>query len=71
VEVTTVKLRKSTKSELDKLMQDRQSYDDVIRMLVSKIRDSKLERQLIQGYSSLGKDELQILKEWDYASSET
>ena len=68
--ITTIKLQKRTKSELDQIRVKSESYDTTIRKLMSNVKNTNLKAELIEGYKMMGKKELQFLKEWDIASSE-
>ena len=68
--ITTIKLQKSTKSELDQLKLKSESYNVAIKRLISNARDSNLKAELIEAYKSMGKKDLELLEEWEQASSE-
>ena len=68
--VTTVKVLKSTKDALNELKNKKESYDEVIRKLVAKVREKTLKDELIEGYKRMGKESLEILEEWESASAE-
>lgn len=68
--VTTIKLEKSTKSELDRLKIKSESYDAAIKRLVSKERNSRLREELVEAYKAMGKEDLKLLEEWEQASNE-
>ena len=68
--VTTVKIQISTKAVLDEFKEGTESYDDVIQKLAHRQLIKDLKRKLVFGYKSLGKKDLDILKEWDPASLE-
>ena len=68
--ITTVKIRDETKSSLDELKSDRESYDDVIAKLVLVSKNKNLNNELIDGYKTVGKNDLKILREWDFASTD-
>ena len=70
MDATTVKLHRSTKSELERLRNEQESYDDVIRRLASQAKRENLKKELIAGYKGLGRKDLAVLKEWDKASAE-
>jgi len=69
-QITTLKIQKSTKSELDHLKKSSESYDTAIKRLVSTIKNTNMKLELIEAYKSMGKNELQTLEEWDSASNE-
>ena len=68
--ITTIKLQKSTKSALDSLKVESESYDSAIRKLISNASNSNLKVKLIEAYRSMGRKELQLLQEWEDTSSE-
>lgn len=68
--VTTVKLHKATKAVLDNLKGEQESYDDVIKKLTAHAQNQSLKKELINGYKSQGKEEINFLEEWEPASSE-
>ena len=70
MDVTTIKLQKKTKSALDKFRSGHESYDQVIKKLVSVVKQKNLKKQLIEAYQSMGKADLEILEEWESASRE-
>ncbi len=67
---TTVKIRESTKSALDEIKKQKESYDEVIERLVSKEKKNGLKEQLIKAYKELGNEDLEMLREWEVASKE-
>ena len=68
--ITTIKLEKSTKSELDRLKLKSESYNAAIKRLVSKERNSRLKEELIEAYKSIDSNDLSMLQEWEQASNE-
>ncbi len=70
MEVTTVKIRDSTKMALDGMKKDRESYDEVIERLIAQIKNKSPKKELIEGYKSMGKEDLELLEEWDSISAE-
>ena len=68
--ITTVKLRRSTKSALNHLKGESESYDAAIKRLISAANDKHLKEKLIEGYSRMGQKELDILEEWGQTSNE-
>ena len=67
--ITTIKLEKSTKSELDRLKHESESYNVAIKRLISNTMNSNLKSELIEAYKSMGKKDIVLLKEWERASS--
>jgi hypothetical protein len=68
--ITTVKLHKRTKSALDELKGDRESYDEVIGKLVSRVNNRNLKSKLEAGYKESAKEASEVLDEWETASTE-
>lgn len=69
-EVTTVKIGRRTKTALDGLKSENETYDKVISKLVLQARNKKLKSELVEAYRNLGKAELKILEDWEPASAE-
>ena len=67
---TTIKLQKKTKSELDQIKSESESYDSAIKRLISSTKNKNLKAELVEAYKSMGQRELDILDEWDLASNE-
>jgi len=70
MEITTIKLHKSTKSILEEFKNKDESYDIVIRRLIYNLKRMNLKDDLIEAYKNMGKSDLKILKEWESASNE-
>lgn len=70
MDTTTVKIHRGTKSALDELKSNNESYDDVITNLISTSKNKNLKKELIEAYKSMGKKDLETLKEWEIASNE-
>ena len=70
MEVTTIKLYKTTKAMLDSFKQKNESYDDIITRILSYFKNKNLKKELIEAYSNMGKEDLKILGEWENASGE-
>lgn len=68
--ITTIKLQKSTKSELNQLKLKSESYNATIKRLISDARNSNLKEELIEAYEGMGSKDLELLEEWEQASSE-
>ena len=68
--VTTVKLNKRTKVALEELKSERETYDDVINKLVLQAKRKTIAVELAKEYKSLGKEDIELLQEWETASSE-
>lgn len=69
MDTTTIKVQNKTKSELDKIKSSKQeSYDQVIKSLIEENKRKSRKKELIEGYSQIGKEDLQELKDWEAAS---
>lgn len=68
--ITTIKLQKSTKLELERLKNKSESYNTAIKRLISDAINSNLKADLIEAYKSMGKKDLEMLEEWEQASNE-
>ena len=68
--ITTIKLEKSTKSELERLKLKSESYNAAIKRLISHANNSSLRTDLIEVYKGMGKKDLEFLNEWEQASNE-
>ena len=68
--ITTIKLEKSTKLELDGLKHESESYNVAIKRLISNTTNSNLKSELIEAYKGMGSKDLGLLKEWEQASNE-
>ncbi len=67
--ITTIKLEQKTKFALDRFKEKTQSYDKTILKLISLVERKNLLQKLEEGYKQMGKEDLQILNEWENASS--
>lgn len=70
METTTIKVHQKTKSELDALRSQEESYDQIISRLITHIQRKELQRELIVAYKSMGKKDLELLEEWESSSAE-
>ncbi|MEK6983321.1 MAG: hypothetical protein AABX33_02010 [Nanoarchaeota archaeon] len=68
--ITTIKLKKNTKSALNHLKEGSESYDSAISRLISSVGNANLKAELIEAYKNMGKKDLQFLEEWNIASKE-
>lgn len=68
--MTTVKLSVRTKTALNELKSERETYDQVISKLTVQAKEKTLKSDLVAAYKSLGKDELKILEDWEASSNE-
>lgn len=70
--VTTIQLNESVKESLDKLKNNKQTYEDVILDLM-KIAEECRRRQeklLIEGYKETAEESLKITKEFEAIESD-
>ena len=70
MKVTTVKLYKTTKSALDELREEGESYDQIISKLISQSAHKNLKERLIAGYKNMDKSDIKLLEEWEASSAE-
>lgn len=65
--VTTIQLNESVKKELDKLKNEKETYEDVILklMIFSEKQKRNQKELLIEGYKEMAEDSLRITKEWE------
>ena len=70
MDITTIKVRRQTKQELDLFRNRSESYDEIIRKLMTELRRKALTRQLVEAYRKMGKGDLALLEEWEAASRE-
>lgn len=70
MEFTTIKLHKETKLQLNRIKRGSDSYDRVIRKLIVKEKQIHLKEDLINSYKKLGKEDLDMVNEWEAASKE-
>lgn len=70
MEITTVKVRKKTKSELDSMRAEQETYDHLISRLIAHLRRKELQKKLKEGYQKMGQKDLQILEEWEASGVE-
>ena len=68
--ITTIKLEKSTKSELDHIKLKSESYNAAIKRLISHANNSSIKEDLIEAYKVMGRKDLELLDEWEKTSSE-
>ena len=70
MEITTVKIHKSTKTVLDTLKNNTETYEDLINRLINERTNKKIKKELIEAYKSMGKKDLEILEGWETSSNE-
>ena len=68
--ITTIKLKRSTKSAIDGIKDESESYDSAIKKLISHARNINLRGELTDAYKNMGRADLKLLDEWDSASQE-
>ena len=68
--ITTIKLKRSTKSAIDGIKDESESYDSAIKKLISHARNINLRQELTDAYKNMGRADLKLLDEWDSASQE-
>ncbi|MBS3169915.1 hypothetical protein J4210_05510 [Candidatus Woesearchaeota archaeon] len=68
METTTVKIHKSTKNVLDEIKTDDESYDEVIKRVVSEVKHKNLVRELVTAYKVKATEDKELNKEWESAS---
>ncbi len=70
MDVTTVKVHKRTKAALDKLKDEKESYDEIISSLIEHKLGKNLRGDMVEGYTKVGSEELELLSEWEAGSGE-
>lgn len=70
--VTTIQLDEKVKKALNRLKENKESYEDVIVRLLTLIEKQKRERRelLIEGCKEMAEDSLRITKEFEAADAE-
>ena len=65
--ITTIQLNESVKKELDKLKAGKETYEEVIINLISKVDNDKRKREELLKEEALefAEDMLKISKEWE------
>ena len=65
--ITTIQLNESVKKELEKLKQEKETYEDVIVRVINELeRQRRLHGDLlIEGCKEMAQDSLRITKEWE------
>lgn len=62
MEETTIKLKQTTKAELDSIKKPDESYDQAIARIIKKER---IDRELRDAYRENAKRDLELCKEWE------
>ena len=67
--ITTIQIHENVKKALDKLKEDKESYEEVILKLMEKteMERRKNKELLIEGYKEMAQDSLNINEEWSNA----
>ena len=65
--ITTIQLHEDVKSELDRLKEGKQTYEEIILKMIRVIEQQKRKQRelLIEGCKEMAKDMLRINKEWE------
>ena len=67
--ITTIQIHEKVKKELDKIKEEKESYEEVILKLMEKVEIEKRKNKelLIEGYKEMAEDSLKINEEWSNA----
>ncbi|MFH1452038.1 MAG: hypothetical protein ABIF88_02600 [archaeon] len=70
--VTTIQISNEAKSELDRIREGKQTYEQIILGLLKKsLEDKKRQEELlIEGCKVMAEDSLKINKEWEFVDAE-
>ncbi len=70
--ITTIQIHEKVKNALDKLKEDKETYEEVILKLMEKVEIEKRKNKelLIEGYKEMAKDSLKINAEWSNADED-
>jgi len=65
--VTTIQLNENVKNALDRLKNNKETYEEVILNLMKISEKCKREQEqlLIEGYKEMAEESLRITKEWE------
>lgn len=65
--ITSIQIRENVKSQLDKLKENRESYEDIILKLMQNSEKNKREQEalLIEGCKVMAEESLKITKEFE------
>ena len=65
--ITTIQIRENVKNALDRLKENRESYEEVILKLMNFANKCKKEQEelLIEGYKEMAEESLKITKEFE------
>lgn len=69
--ITTIQLREEVKRALDRLKENRETYEEVIVKLVTEVEKNKRNQEelLIEGYKEMAEESLKMQKEWESTDS--
>ena len=70
VDITTIKLRKSTKTSLEKLRTSKESYDDVVKRLIARSIQKIMVEELRYGYQTTSVSTKDMVKLWEGTTAE-
>lgn len=70
MQATTIKLHAPTKKALDTLRTEEESYDTVVKRLISEQRRKTLKKELIEGYQATAAEDQELAKEWEPVTAE-
>ena len=64
--ITTIQIHEKTKSELDSIKREKETYEEIIvRLIDSEEKQKRLNKNLlIEGYKEMAEDNLKTTKEW-------
>lgn len=65
--ITTIQLNENVKNSLDKLKNNKETYEEVILNLMKFVEKAKREQEqlLIEGYKEMAEESLKICREFD------
>jgi len=67
MDVTTIKLRMTTKQKLESFRKEDETYDEAVQRLLAIKRQVELEKKLIEGYKDT---DMETFREWETTNSE-
>ena len=68
MDITTVKIHQSTKNALDEIRTNYESYDEVIKRLVSEAKHKNLVKELVAAYKTKAIEDKNINQDWEKSS---
>ena len=63
--ITTIKLRKTTKDSLEKLRDSDESYDATVRRLIAQSLQEKISQELREGYQNKSSADEELIQVWE------